>query len=260
MISLYHIFSLLICFSIPNVNHCQILKSIRNTGIHFNQTIQCDVTLPLSLSNIKTEQVGSIFNWVLDSLNLNLNLNLNSSHENYSISNVSNNYHNNVKKHNNHINVSILTISADYISNSKPRNEFNIDGIHKYRDYHSGLLYIYALKQKYELKIMYENNSINYQSDDARWNKVMMLRNALHPTRGWARHSKYIMWIDSDAIVLDFELNIEEIFEIQYPHAHILMSADIRQGLVNSGIVLLRNSPYTRQFLSLWWGNRPGGV
>lgn len=51
---------------------------------------------------------------------------------------------------------------------------------------------------------------------------------------GWARNVEYIVWVDADLIVLDMGLDIQQVSD-QYPDAHILASADIRLGMINSG-------------------------
>ena len=48
---------------------------------------------------------------------------------------------------------------------------------------------------------------------------------------------------NSDAIILDLGLNIEEIGN-QYPKAHLIASADIRQGYINSGFLIFKNCNY----------------
>jgi hypothetical protein len=57
--------------------------------------------------------------------------------------------------------------------------------------------------------------------------------------------------------VLDWELRLEEL-GARYPGAHLLASADIRMGLLNTGVLLLRNSAWTRAFLQDWWSGPPG--
>jgi len=62
---------------------------------------------------------------------------------------------------------------------------------------------------------------------------------------------------DADAVVLDFGLDVEELGR-RHPLADVLASADIRMGLVNTGTLLLRNTPWLRDFLRQWWYG-PGG-
>ena len=38
-----------------------------------------------------------------------------------------------------------------------------------------------------------------------------------------------------------------------YPKAHIIASADIKLGLINTGFLVFRNTPWTRDFVRRWW-------
>lgn len=53
-------------------------------------------------------------------------------------------------------------------------------------------------------------------------------------------------------MVLDFSFAIEKLAE-DYPDAHIMASSDIRMGLINTGVLVIRNSPWARRFLEQWW-------
>lgn len=44
-----------------------------------------------------------------------------------------------------------------------------------------------------------------------------------------------------------------ELIVSQFPDADIIASSDIRMGYINSGFMILRNSQWTRSFLSDWW-------
>lgn len=60
------------------------------------------------------------------------------------------------------------------------------------------------------------------------------------------------MITDADAVVLDFGLSVDELGAL-YPGADLLASADIRMGLINTGVLVLRNTPWMRLFLHHWW-------
>lgn len=89
---------------------------------------------------------------------------------------------------------------------------------------------------------------------DARWNKIKILEEALHPDRGWARNLDYVMWVDADLIFLDLGLRLEQV-AAEYPKADVIISAEHAGSstLVNSGTVMVRNTRWGRQFLSDWW-------
>jgi tetratricopeptide (TPR) repeat protein len=89
---------------------------------------------------------------------------------------------------------------------------------------------------------------------DARWNKIKILEEALHPERGWARNLDYVMWVDADLIFLDLGLRLEQVAAAN-PKADVIISAEHAGSstLVNSGTVMVRNSRWGRQFLADWW-------
>ena len=77
---------------------------------------------------------------------------------------------------------------------------------------------------------------------------MKIIDEALDPETGWAKDSEYLVWMDGDAIVLDMGLKIEEVGK-QYPQADFICSADIRQGLLNSGFLVMRNTKWLRNFV-----------
>jgi tetratricopeptide (TPR) repeat protein len=89
---------------------------------------------------------------------------------------------------------------------------------------------------------------------DARWNKIKILEEALHPERGWARNLDYLMWVDADLIFLDLGLRLEQV-AAENPKADVIISAEHAGSstLVNSGTVMVRNTRWGRQFLADWW-------
>ena len=83
----------------------------------------------------------------------------------------------------------------------------------------------------------------------------------------------YYLSIDADAIVLDFSLRVEDVFSQLSPSSSpsqgeevdLLASADVRMGLINTGVLMARNTPWVRDFLARWWyghehGYRSGTV
>ena len=131
-----------------------------------------------------------------------------------------------------------------------------ISDIWKFASYQVALMTVYAEHNRYTFRLSTEADTLGGEGEpesDVRWNKIKLLRRALDPLTGWARRLDYIVWIDADAIVLDLSMRIELISE-QHPGADIIASSDIRQGYINSGFLLLRNSEWTRKFLARWWG------
>ena len=52
--------------------------------------------------------------------------------------------------------------------------------------------------------------------------------------------------------MLDFSLSIEQLLR-DYPNADFIASAEIKLGLINTGVMILRNTQWTRSLLAKWW-------
>jgi len=142
-----------------------------------------------------------------------------------------------------------------YIIPEQSGSHFAVPDIWEYGAYHAAVVAAYAEHNGYSYRLMTPATSGNAEPLDPRWNKVRLLEQALDMQSGWAKDAEFIAWIDADAIVVDMGMKIEAIFHDQYPRAHMLASADIRQGYLNSGFLLLRNSEWTRKMLRDWWAS-----
>jgi len=87
----------------------------------------------------------------------------------------------------------------------------------------------------------------------AHWSSVYMLRKYLSSY-------DYVLWLDADAIVTRFNMSLEHFIRLS-PDANILACDDRPMGtsVINTGAVLVKNTPWTERFLEVWWelGNRP---
>lgn len=120
-----------------------------------------------------------------------------------------------------------------------------------YAPYAYAINSIYIYNNNYTLKWETEETGANYDINDQRWNKVMILSEALNT---WAKKIDYIVWIDADLIVLNMNLNINNIIE-QYLWADMIISRDpvLENGIINSGMMIIKNSNYSKTFLDKWW-------
>eukprot|EP00959_Pyramimonas_sp_CCMP1952_P262678 5492590-Pyramimonas_sp.AAC.2 len=66
----------------------------------------------------------------------------------------------------------------------------------------------------------------------------------------------YLLWIDADAVLVDFTRDVIQQLIQEHPHAHMVVCREPRdaQGfeVMNSGTVLVKNSEWSREFLHLW--------
>ena len=143
--------------------------------------------------------------------------------------------------------VSILTYVTD-----KAEGHFAVPEIWSFAKYMIAATAAYAEHNGYAFQLLTDEDVVWRREKDVRWSKIALIQNALDPEFGWARGCKFAVWIDADAIILDFGMRVEAIGE-QYPEAHLIISADIRQGFVNSGFMIFRNTKWTLRFLSRWW-------
>ena len=66
----------------------------------------------------------------------------------------------------------------------------------------------------------------------------------------------YLLWIDADAVLVDFTRDVIQQLIQEHPHAHMVVCREPldAQGfeVMNSGTVLVKNSEWSREFLHLW--------
>ena len=131
--------------------------------------------------------------------------------------------------------------------------QFAVNDIWSFAAYQIALVGAYAEHNEYAFRVFTDEDIAFIPREmDPRWYKIRLLRAALEPKTGWARDSEFLVWVDADAIVLDLGMRIE-VIAAQYPLSQLIASADVRQGLINSGFFILRNSVWTRNFLDRWW-------
>mmetsp|Transcript_3863 Transcript_3863/g.9726 ORF Transcript_3863/g.9726 Transcript_3863/m.9726 type:complete len:629 (-) Transcript_3863:792-2678(-) len=74
---------------------------------------------------------------------------------------------------------------------------------------------------------------------------------------------EWLVWIDADATVVDFSQRFEDIIGEDDDNIHLHACRDTAtdvQQAINSGVMILRNSLWTRQFLDTWWAAAEGAV
>jgi hypothetical protein len=131
---------------------------------------------------------------------------------------------------------------------------YSTSGILDYGAYSMAVNTFYSEVNSYGMRLLTPEDGARYEPRDERWNKVKILLDALNPETGWGRQLEYILWLDSDLIFLDIGMKIEEIME-NYKSYDILFSADpqLENGVVNSGLFIVKNNEWSRQFLHDWW-------
>jgi len=130
----------------------------------------------------------------------------------------------------------------------------------------------------FKFTLLSPEQGFQYYSNDERWNKVKILMNSIHPDSGWGRDYDYVVFLDADLVVLDLKYDLRELVKA-HDWAHMLASRDTetQNGVVNSGLyrlycnlpafvriivsntcsagfIIMKNSPWSYQFLENWWG------
>lgn len=100
----------------------------------------------------------------------------------------------------------------------------------------------------YHLRILSANTGDDYFPSDRRWNKIYAISVAL---RTWAKDKRLIVMIDADLVILSESFNVQTIAN-QYPQANLILAQD-SIDVANSGFMIVRNSPWSKEFFAKWW-------
>ena len=133
--------------------------------------------------------------------------------------------------------------------------------IQSYAQYAIGINANYAAFRQYKFKVINESSYVDRSAldADARWNKVLFLKNELRMIQHHCRsdpHERYVVWLDADLAVVDHGLDILEIIASN-GDAHIIMSKDKKSApyVGNTGSIIVRVSDWSAEFLDLWWNS-----
>eukprot|EP01032_Pedospumella_encystans_P012879 gene12879-14864_t len=116
----------------------------------------------------------------------------------------------------------------------------------------------YAEYRNYDLVLTTSKQGFEFESRDQRWNKVKIMETFINElSKGFhtdEKEDRYLVWIDSDLIFLNFELDLSALVA-QYPLANLIISADVEplNGMVNTGCMIVRVSRWSQLFFLEWW-------
>jgi tetratricopeptide (TPR) repeat protein len=83
------------------------------------------------------------------------------------------------------------------------------------------------------------------------WEKIEYLRNALDDVTGWARKANFLVWVDSDIVIVDMGMKVEGIFS-KYKKASMIISEGVHDTKIATSFFMLRNNARTLEFLDDW--------
>lgn len=113
---------------------------------------------------------------------------------------------------------------------------------------------VYAYHHNYGMYTTASSGGFEFEKRDQRWNKVKILHVIIEDLVRSNITDKYIVWMDSDLIVLNLELDLLEI-AYSHPRADIIVSQDVEplNGMINTGCMIIRASTWALAFLDEWW-------
>ena len=88
----------------------------------------------------------------------------------------------------------------------------------------------------------------HYFSDD--WDLIDYLRSSIHPVQGWARQFDYVIWIDTNSVILDMGMRMEKLFGKK--SVHFVASEGFHDQKLSKNFFAFRNSLWTQEFLDDW--------
>lgn len=99
-------------------------------------------------------------------------------------------------------------------------------------------------------RILSHMSNDDYYPSDRRWNKVLAAERAL---RTWAVKSSYLVLFDADLFILNPQFSIASTVA-SYPDAMLIFGLD-EIDIANTGMMIIRNDPWSSAFLQRWWDN-----
>eukprot|EP01039_Chlorochromonas_danica_P000586 gene586-631_t len=159
--------------------------------------------------------------------------------------------------HLNHYNITLLTFSSSNIlPYALPCSQINAH---------------YATHRGYHYHLLEGDSSLQESESDLRWVKVMLLLDLLssYSTPIMAasnevggdslrasgdRKQRVLVYLDADLMVLDSSVDIEQLL-LAHPKADLLLAQDSLDW-ANTGFIIVRDTPWSRQALAEWWSLR----
>ncbi len=85
------------------------------------------------------------------------------------------------------------------------------------------------------------------------WSKVKLVENLLNEIEGGGNKYDWVMWIDSDAVITNKNIKIEEIIGSYGDLDFIVAKEDCCELTINAGVFLVKNTEWSKNFLKKWY-------
>ncbi len=133
--------------------------------------------------------------------------------------------------------------------------------IEEYAAYSFAINSVYALHHGYEFNLLSPKSGHEFEKRDQRWNKVKIIMDLM------SKHDDgdYLVWLDSDLIIVDLGMKIDRIIEdINDPDVQLILSKDPFPeevySVANTGLMIVKVSDWSRNFFFDWWNTEDRGL
>lgn len=115
---------------------------------------------------------------------------------------------------------------------------------------------MFAFHRNYTIFATSSAGGFEYENRDQRWNKVKIIHTMLEDLVNRNISDKLIIWMDSDLIVLNFELDFLALSRSNLL-ADVIVSRDVEplNGMINTGCMIVRSTPWALAFFDEWWNS-----
>jgi Tetratricopeptide repeat/galactosyl transferase GMA12/MNN10 family len=101
-------------------------------------------------------------------------------------------------------------------------------------------------------------------SYDSRYGKVSLLRSVMDELLP-LKHSQWVLWLDADAVIVHTSWSIDDAVTAKHASddTHIIVCAEANMETntrMNSGVMFLRVSKWTSEFLDTWWSHPDAAI
>jgi len=95
---------------------------------------------------------------------------------------------------------------------------------------------------------------MNYHDISPYWMKVKLVKNKLNELYQSKEKYKYVMWLDTDATVINVKDNLIDFIEKYIKDKDVLISSDMPPwlGPFNAGVFVFRNTRISREIIQEW--------
>ena len=111
------------------------------------------------------------------------------------------------------------------------------------------ILNILSYAEKYNYAVIIYDKPFNDEVAMC-WNKIATIMENL-------KNYQYLVWIDADAIIVNFNIKIESFID-KYPEYDLYLCEDIviQKECINSGVMIIKNTPWTNNLFYKVWNSQ----